>query len=227
VNCWGVPRLPAPHRPVRARRGMLLGGGLAQPIGFAVVLFVGATTYLTYATDAAERGGLGEAAGPTIFVLIGAAGFSGLAAGALASRAGGRTVAVTALVLLGVALALIGLGASSSAVVLVSAVVFGSANTVGSAALSIWTTTLVPDASAAAFTATLFAGSVSATVTPGVIGALVPTTGLHGVLLAAAGLMATTALVLHLVRHPGASAAGRKRASGRRGTPRGTKRGHR
>ena len=227
VNCWAVPRLPAPHRPVPARRGVLRGGGLAQPIGFAVVLFVGATAYVTYATDAAERGGLGAAAGPTIFVLIGAAGFAGLAAGALADRARGRTVAVTALLLLGVALALLGLGASSSAVVLVSAVVFGSANTVGSAALPIWTTTLVPDASAAAFTATLFAGSVSATVTPGVIGALVPTTGLRGVLLAAAGLMAATALVLHLVRHPGASAAGHTPASGRRGPPRGAKRDHR
>lgn len=226
VNCWGVPRLPAPHRPVRAHQGMLLGVGLAQPIGFAVVLFVGATAYFTYATDAAERGGLGAAAGPTIFVLVGAAGSTGLAAGALAERAGGRTVAVTALLLLGVALALLGLGVSSLSLVLVSAVVFGSANTVGSAALPIWTAALAPDASAAAFTATLFAGSVSATVTPTAIGSLVPTTGLHGVLLTAAGLMAMTALVLHLVRHSGASAAGLERASARLpGAPRGTTRG--
>ncbi len=95
---------------------------------------------------------------------------------------------------------------------LVSTVVFGSANTVGSAALPIWTATLAPDVSAAAFTATLFAGSVSATLTPAAIGSLVSTTGLHGVLLAAAGLKATTALALHLVRPRGASAAGRMRA---------------
>lgn len=226
VNCWGVPRLPAPHRPVRARRSALLGVGLAHPIGFAVVLFVGATAYFTYATDAAERGGLGDAAGPTIFVLVGAAGSTGLAAGALADRAGGRTVAVTALLLLGVALALLGLGASSLSLVLVSAVVFGSANTVGSAALPIWTAALAPDASAAAFTATLFAGSVSATVTPAAIGSLLSTTGLHGVLLTAAGLMPMTALVLHLVRHP-ARFSRRLRAGFRtaRGTPRGTKGG--
>ena len=181
---------------------MRLGRGLTRPIGFAVVLFVGATAYFTYATDAAERGGLGAAAGPTIFVLVGAAGFPGLSAGTLAERAGGRTVAVTALLLLGVALALLGLGASSLPAVLVSAALFGSANTVGCAALPIWTATLLPDDPAAAFTATLLVGSVSATLTPAMIGALVTTAGLRGVLLGAAGLMATTAVVLRLVRGP-------------------------
>jgi predicted MFS family arabinose efflux permease len=203
LNCGAVPRLPPARRPVGARA--LLGRGLAGPIGFAVVLFLGATAYLTYATDAAEDGGLGPAAGPTIFVLVGTAGFTGLAAGALVDRldrAGGRTVAVIALLLLGVALALLGLGASSLPAVLVSAVVFGSANTVGSAALPIWTAALVPDAPAAAFTTTLLAGSVSATLTPAATGFLVATTGLRAVLLAAAGLTATTALVLRPVRRP-------------------------
>ncbi len=131
LNRGSVPLLSPAHQSAGGRRGMRLGRGLARPIGFAVVLFVGATAYFTYATDAAERGGLGAAADPTIFVLVGAAGFLGLAAGTLADRAGGRTVAVTALLLLGVALALLGLGASSLPAVLVSAALFGSANTVG------------------------------------------------------------------------------------------------
>lgn len=202
ANRWSVPFLPpsggsGPER--RRRRG---GRGLARPVGFAVVLFVGATAYLTYATDAAERGGLGAPAGPTIFVLVGLSGFAGLAAGALAQRRGGSTVAVVALLLLGVALAVLGAGAGSLAAVLASAVVFGAANTVGSAALPIWTAGLAPDDPAGAFTTALFLGSASATATPALIGLLVPTTGLPGVLLGAAGLVVATAVVLHLVRRP-------------------------
>ena len=138
MNRRWVPRLP-PLGPVGARRAMVPGPGLARPIGFAVVLFVGATAYFTYATDAAERGGLGPSAGPAIFVLVGAAGATGLAAGALADRVGARTVAIAALLGLGAALVLLGLGGSSLPAVLASAVVFGGANTVGSAALPVWT----------------------------------------------------------------------------------------
>ncbi|MCD2198175.1 MFS transporter [Actinomycetospora endophytica] len=207
LNRCVVPRLPPAH----ARRRMRLGRGIAWPTGFGVVLFLGATAYFTYATDAAERAGLGAAAGPTIFVVVGAAGFTGLAAGALAQRAGATAVAVTALLLLGVALALLGLDAGSLPAVIVSAAVFGAANTVGSAALPIWTAALIPDDPAASFTATLLAGSVSAALTPAVIGALTPTTGLRVVLLGAAGLTAATAVVLRLsVRAPpGRRARGR------------------
>ncbi len=204
VNRWAVPFLaPAEGARLRVLRPHR---GLGRPIGFAVVLFVGATAYFTYATDAAERGGLGPAAGATVFVLVGAAGLAGLGAGVLADRAGGRAVAVTALLLLGIALALLGLGSGSLPAVLVSAALFGAANTVGSAALPIWTATLVPDDPGAAFTTTLVVGSVAATLTPAVIGAVVPTTGLRGVLLGVAGLVATTAVVLRLSgerRQPG------------------------
>ena len=171
VNRRWVPRLP-PVGPAGARRAIVPGPGLARPIGFAVVLFVGATAYFTYATDAAERGGLGTSAGPTIFVLVGAA------------------------------LVLLGLGGSSLPAVLASAVVFGGANTVGSAALPVWTADLVPDDPARAFTITLVTASVGATLTPVAIGALLPTSGLRGVLLGAAGLTALAAAVLRLARRP-------------------------
>lgn len=201
VNRRWVPRLP-PVGPAGARRATVPGPGLARPIGFAIVLFVGATAYFTYATDAAERGGLGPSAGPTIFVLVGAAGATGVAAGALADRAGARTVAITALLGLGAALVLLGLGGNSLPAVLASAVVFGGANTVGSAALPVWTADLVPDDPARAFTITLVTGSVGATLTLVAIGVLLPTSGLRGVLLGAAGLTALAAGVLRLARRP-------------------------
>jgi hypothetical protein len=59
-----------------------------------------------------------------------------------------------------------GLTGLAAGALLASAVLFGSANTVGSAALPIWTAGLVPDEPAAAFTTALFVGSVGATVTP-------------------------------------------------------------
>ena len=129
----------------------MLGCGLAGPVGLAVVLFVGTTAYFTYAPDAAGPGILGRAAGPAIFTVVGAAGVTGVAAGALADRAGGRTVAVTALLLLGVALALLGLRAASPSALLVSAVFLGAANTIGSAALAIWTAAVIPDDPASGF----------------------------------------------------------------------------
>lgn len=161
---------------------------MAGPLGFAVVLFAGATAYLTYATDSAERGGLGPVAGPAVFLAVGTCGMAGLWTGDLTRRVGPGSVAAAALVLLGAALTMLGLGSGSLPVVLLSAAALGAANTVGSAVLPIWTAQLAPDHPATAFTATLVLGSVSAVATPALIGALLPHTGLAAILLAAASL---------------------------------------
>lgn len=139
VNIRWVPRVPpAPRAPRRGHR-VVVTQEMLRPLTFAVVLFVAATAYFTYATDAAQRGGLGAVAGPAIFLLAGTMGLAGLGAGGMAARVGPRTVGVGALVTLGAALVLLGLGVASLVAVLASAVVFGAGNTVGSAALSIWT----------------------------------------------------------------------------------------
>ena len=177
--------------------------GLAEPVGFAVVLFIGTTAYFTYAADAAAPGVLGHAAGPAIFVVVGVAGLTGVAAGGVADRAGGRMVAVTALLLLGVALALLGICPGSPPALLVSAVFLGVANTVGSAALAIWTAAVHPDHPAAAFTFALIVGSISAALTPAVVGAVAPISGLRPALLGAAGLATGTAAALLSSQRPG------------------------
>ena len=202
LNLRCVPRLPPARRPPGPDQRSP-GTGLAAPAGFAVVLFIGTTAYFTYAADAAAPGVLGRAAGPAIFAVVGVAGLTGVAAGAVADRAGGRTVAVIALLLLGVALALLGICAGSPPALLVSAVFLGAANTVGSAALAIWTAAVNPDDPAAAFTFALIVGSVSAAMTPAAIGAVAPLSGLRPALLGAAGLATGSAAALLSNRRPG------------------------
>lgn len=203
VNIRWVPRLaPAPRASRPGRRDVPVRA-MAQPLGFAVVLFVGATAYLTYAGDAAGRGGLGAAAGPTVFLLAGVTGLGALGTGDLARRAGPAPVAGGALLTMGAALTMLGVGSSSLPVVLVSAVLFGAANTVGSAALSIWTAQVAPGRPGAAFAVALVVGSLGAIATPAIIGSLVPHTGLSVPLVAIAGISAVGAVVLVAVRTAG------------------------
>jgi predicted MFS family arabinose efflux permease len=173
---------------------------MLRPLTVAVVLFAAATAYFTYATDAARRGGLGEMAGPEVFVLVGATGLAGLGAGAMAMKVGARVVATGALVVLGASVLVLGLGAGSLAAVLTSAGLFGVGNTVGSAALPIWTAELVPGHPAAAFAAALVVGSLSSIATPAVVGALTPRYGLTAVLVAVAFATAATGLALAVTR---------------------------
>lgn len=196
LNIRWVPRIPPTPRGLRARQRVVLTRGMLRPIAFAVVLFIAATAYFTYATDAARRGSLGAIAGPVIFVLAGTTGLAGFGAGRMATRVGSRAVAVGALLTLATALLILSLGTKSLFVVLASAVLFGIGNVVGSAVLPIWTAQLVPEHSAAAFTATLVIGTVSSIATPAVIGALTPYTGLTNLLLTAAAVTATTAIAL-------------------------------
>lgn len=200
LNLRWVPRIP-PHRPSHGR-GVVLTRGLQAPLVFAVALFAAATAYFTYATDAAARNGLGEVAGPVVFLLVGVVGLAGLRAGSMTTRFGSRAVAVGALAALASSLIVLGLGAGWLAAVLLSAVVFGVGNVVGSAALAVWTAEQVPEQPAAAFTATLLVGSLSSIVTPALIGALAPHIGLAAVLLAVAAMTVITGLVLAVARGP-------------------------
>lgn len=191
---------------------------MLRPLAFAVVLFIAATAYFIYAADAAQRGGLGDVAGPAIFVLAGITGLAGLGAGRMATRVGPRAVGVCALATLGVALIVLSLGAGSLVAVLTSAVIFGAGNTVGSAALSIWTAQVVPENPGAAFTATLVAGSLSSIATPTVIGALTPHVGLTNVLLATAVLTVASAIALVFAGETSASPLGLTLSIDRRST---------
>ncbi|ANY09374.1 hypothetical protein AFB00_27550 [Pseudonocardia sp. HH130630-07] len=170
---WAPALAPAPDRRARWTPPVRF----APALGFAFALFVGATAYLTYATDAAARGGLGGAAGPLVFVLVGLTGLAGLRTGPLTRRVGPARVAVLALLLLGAALALLALGSRALPVVLGSAVAFGAANTVGSAALAIWVARIAPEQPSGALAVALLVGSVGAIGTPAAIGLLVARTG--------------------------------------------------
>lgn len=194
-----VPRVPPASRAARRGQRRVLSSEMLRPLAFAVVLFIAATAYFTYATDAAQRGGLGDVAGPAIFVLAGTTGLAGLGADRMTTRAGPWAVGVCALGTLGAALIVLSLGADSLVAVLISAVIFGAGNTVGSAALSIWTAQVVPENPGAAFTATLVAGSLSSIATPTVIGALTPHIGLTNVLLATAAVTVAFAIALVFV----------------------------
>jgi predicted MFS family arabinose efflux permease len=200
LNLRWVPRIP-PRRPSHGR-GVVLTRGLQQPLVFAVALFAAATAYFTYATDAAARNGLGDVAGPVVFLLVGVVGLAGLRTGSMTTRFGSRAVAVGALGGLAASLIVLALGAGWLVAVLLSAVVFGVSNVVGSAALAVWSAQQVPEAPAAAFTATLLVGSLSSIITPALVGALAPHVGLAAVLLAVAALTAITGLVLTVVRGP-------------------------
>lgn len=108
-----VPRVHPKPRAARRGQRRVLRSEMLRPLTFAVVLFIAATAYFTYATDAAQRGGLGDVAGPAIFVLAGTTGLAGLGAGRMATRVGPRAVGVCALATLGVALIVLSLGAES------------------------------------------------------------------------------------------------------------------
>ncbi len=209
LNVRWVPRI-SPQRPIQGHN-LVLTRRMLRPCLFAAALFVAATAYFTYATDAAHRGGLGIVAGPAVFLLVGMTGLAGLSAGSMTTRFGSQAVAIGALFAVGVALIVLSLGAGSLAAVLISAVVFGVGNMVGSAALPVWTAQRVPEQPAAAFTLTLVVGSLSSIATPAVIGALAPHIGLAAVLLTVAALTVITGLVLAAVRggcglHPTRSA---------------------
>lgn len=77
LNIRWVPRIPPTPRAHRGRQRVVLTRGMLRAGAFAAVLFIAATAYFTYATDAARRGGLGAVAGPAIFVLAGATGLPG------------------------------------------------------------------------------------------------------------------------------------------------------
>lgn len=198
LNIRWVPRL-APAQGTPGPRASF-DPRMTAPLGFAAVLFAGATAYFTYATDSAERGGLGAVAGPVVFALVGTTGLAGLWTGTFVRRIRPAPVAAVSLLVLGVALAMLGLGSRSLPVVLASAVAFGAANTIGSAALPIWTAQLVPDRPAGAFSAVLVVGSVSAIGTPAVIGGVVTHLGLVLPLVATAIVCAASALVMTAVQ---------------------------
>lgn len=175
-------------------RRVAVAGGLMM-----AVLFVGAAAYFTYAADSAVRGGLGPAAGPVVFTLVGLAGLSGLWTGTLVRRLWPGPLAACSLVLTAASLALLAVGSGSPTAVLGSALIFGSANTVGSAVLPIWAALRAPEQPAAAFSAALVTGSVCAVVTPVVTGAVAEHVGLGPPLLIAALLCLTTAAALAAV----------------------------
>lgn len=215
VNIRWVPRIPPASRSSWGVHRLVLTRGMLRPLAFAVVLFIAATAYFTYATDAAQRGGLGAVAGPAIFLLAGTTGLAGLSAGRLATRADPGAVGVGALATLGAALTVLSLGTGSLGAVLVSAVLFGAGNTLGSAALSIWTAQVVPEHPGAAFTAALMVGSLSSIATPAAIGALTPRVGLTNLLLATAAVTVATAATLVLDGGTSGTRSGRHLRCGR------------
>lgn len=194
LNAHWVPHVEPTPRTRRRRRPPVRR--ILGPLTFAAVLFVGATAYFTYAADSAERGGLGAVAGPIVFTLVGLTGLAGLWTGTLMGRFRPGPVAACALVMTAASLTLLGVGSGSLTAVLGSALIFGCANTVGSAVLPIWTARRSPEQPAVAFSAALVTGSVCAVATPTVIGVLAEHVGLGGPLLASALLCLTTAAAL-------------------------------
>jgi predicted MFS family arabinose efflux permease len=203
LNLAWTPRVaPAARtRSSATRSGAPLGLRLlVVPSVYAVVYYVGTTTFFTWAADALRRAGLPAGAGGVLFVIVGLTGLVALGAGGTATRWGPHRLAAVCLVSVAVALTALGLGAGSWVVALGAAVVFGPGYMTGAAVMAVWTAVLVPDRPGEALTVVVAVAATAAVVAPAVIGVLIGVIGLPAVLvglavllvLVAAGLVAPT-----------------------------------
>ena len=95
---------------------------------------------------------------------------------------------------------MLGLGSSSLAVTLASALLFGAGFMVGSSLLAIWTAQVVPDRPGDSFTIALVVGAVTSIATPAASGALIPFVGLPTLLVLVAAVAAVGAVALGVVQ---------------------------
>ncbi|GMA39610.1 hypothetical protein GCM10025883_16550 [Mobilicoccus caccae] len=134
VNLRAVPALK-PHDDDRGptqtrspwRRAMV------PPLVYAVLYFAAITVYFTYASESVRLGGNTASATSLLFALIGLGGLAGLGTARMTRAAGTAKVGVASVWVVSLALVLLGLGRSSIAVILASAVLLGIGYMVGSA----------------------------------------------------------------------------------------------
>jgi predicted MFS family arabinose efflux permease len=197
VNLRAVPPLEAPPRSRKeAPRGSPWRRAMIPPLTYAVLFFAAITIYFTYASEAARSGGLAVSAGPLLFALIGVGGLVALRTGRMTRAVGTPAVGVGSACVVSCALALLGLGSTSLALTLFSAVLFGMGFMVGSSLLAIWTAQVVPDRPGDGFTIALVVGAVTSIAAPAAMGALIPVFGLPAMLLLVAAVVAIGAITL-------------------------------
>jgi predicted MFS family arabinose efflux permease len=206
VNLRAVPRLdarPDTHTPRRSpwRRAMV------PPFTYAVLYFAAVTIYFTYASEAARSGGLAASAAPLLFALIGIGGLVALLTGPLTRAVGTPTVGVGSVCVVACALVLLGLGRTSLALTLLSALLLGMGYMVGSSLLAIWTAQVAPDRPGDAFIMALVVGAVTSIAAPAAMGALIPVLGVPAMLVLVAAVAAIGAITLAVLPRLGAAVA--------------------
>lgn len=189
LNLRWTPRV-APVVLTRAPRVRLDWRPLVLPAAYAVGYYLASTLFFTYAAETLRRGGLPAAAGPALYAVIGVVGLVGVLTGRWSQRLGAPRVAASCLGLLAASLALLALAGDSWTVALVAAVVFAPGYMAGAAVIAVWTSMLAPDAASEAMTSVLVVGALAAVLGPAVVGVLVGSFGLPGVLLGLAALVA-------------------------------------
>jgi predicted MFS family arabinose efflux permease len=206
VNLRAVPRLhaaPDTHTPRRSpwRRAMV------PPLAYAVLYFAAVTIYFTYASEAARSGGLAASAAPLLFALIGVGGLVALGTGPLTRAVGTPAVGVGSVCVVSCALVLLGLGRTSLALTLLSALLLGMGYMVGSSLLAIWAAQVAPDRPGDGFTIALVVGAVTSIAAPAAMGALIPAFGLPSMLVLVAAVAAIGAITLAVLPRLHAAAA--------------------
>jgi predicted MFS family arabinose efflux permease len=203
VNLRLVPRVVARLADDEAPRVSPWRQAMVPPLVYAVLYFAAITVYFTYASEAARTGGLTTSAAPLMFALIGFGGLVALRTGRMAGALGARAVGIGSVGVVSAALLLIGLGSTSLALTLFSALLFGTGFMVGSSLLAIWTAQVMPDRPGDGFTIALVVGAVTSIAAPAAMGALIPSFGLSTMLVLVAAAAAAGTLLLARWRPPG------------------------